>query len=193
MTTLARPSTFVTVLAWLALVFSGMATATGLLQSAMVAFLMPVGPLSASDAAQTPPVFRFLFEHFLAFVVALTAVWAATFTFAVGLLRRNEWGRRGFMGILAVWCVATVIATVVQQLTMSDLFSGAQAADVPADARSIILAMRLAGALFGVAFAGCLGWLTWQLSRPHIRAEFGPAMKMGRGEPASNQPPEDRK
>jgi hypothetical protein len=168
----ARPSTFVTVLAWIALIFSGMAAATGLLQSAMVAFLMPAAPMSASESAGVPPFIVFVFDHVLGFVVVLTAVWAATFVFALGLLRRREWGRQGFVAILIFWCITTLIIAVVQQTMMSDMFGGELAADAPAEAASIILVMRIAAALFGLVFAAAFGWLAWRLRSSSIRAEF---------------------
>ena len=167
-----RPSTFITVLAWLALIVSGLAGVTGLLQSAMVAYVMPATPMSAGDASEVPPFIVFLFDHFLGFVVVLTAMWAATFAFALGLLRRREWGRRGFIAILTLWCIITVTIAVFQQVMMRDMFGGAQAADTPAEAHTMILVMRIAGAIFAFLFTVTFGWLAWRLGSSRIRAEF---------------------
>ena len=168
----SKESTFVTVLAWLALILSGMAAATGLLQSAMVAFLTPAGPMSPNDAAGVPQFIAFVFDHFLGFVVLLTAVWIATFACALGLLRRKEWGRKGFVAILTVWCLATIAIAVLQQAMISDMFDGDNAAEAQGEAHTMILAMRITAALFAVAFAGTFGWLAWRLRSSSIRAEF---------------------
>lgn len=167
-----RPSTFVTVIAWLALLFSGMAAATGLLQSVIVAFLMPAAPIGASDSDGLPPFVGFVFSNFLGFVVVLTAIWAATFAFAFGLLRRKEWGRKGFVAILTCWSATTAVIAVLQQTLMSDMFGGARSAEAPAEADAIIFVIRIAAALFAVVFAGAFGWLAWRLNSPMIRAEF---------------------
>ena len=163
-------STFVTVLAWIALIFGGLSAISGLLQSVLVALVMPFEPMTADEAATTPLFFRIVFEHFRAFVFGFTAFWAVTFFSALGLLRRREWARRAFVILSAGVALVTVVVGVAQQSLIAAMFEGAEAP--PPDAATALLVMRVAAIILMLVFAGAFGWIALKLNTRSIRAEF---------------------
>ena len=160
------------VVAWLFLIFSGFAAAAGVFQAVFVGLLMPFEPMTPSEAGEVPGFVTFVFNHFLAVVLVMTAFWATTFCFALGLLRRREWGRKGFVVIVIVLCAGTVISTAIQQVMAAQMFNDQAMTDAPADMHTVILVFQVAVAVFGLLSAGALGWVAWRLNSASIRSEF---------------------
>jgi hypothetical protein len=164
-----KPSTFVTVLAWLGLLWAGFSIVMGVFQSIFVAVTMPNDPMSASEAAGTPAVFRFIFDHMLLFTIALASFWAVVFACALGLLRRREWGRKGFIALLLIGAIAAAGVGVLQQTLMGEMFASQdRSAELPA----MFLAMRIFSAIFTLVFVTGFAWLAIRLNSLPIRAEF---------------------
>ena len=166
-----QPSTLVTVVAWLGLLWSGFTTVMGLMQSLFVSF-MPTTRMSDAEAAQAgvPAGVRFMFDNMFLVEVGFTVLWAFMFVCSLGLLRRQEWARKGFLALLALGAVVTVALVVMQQTMMADMFDAATAEN--ADARTMMIGMRLMSALLGVLFVGAMVWLAMRLNSAYVRAEF---------------------
>jgi hypothetical protein len=163
-------STFVTVVAWLVLIFSGMSALAGLMQSVMVAALDPFPPVSPEEAATMPRLTLLLFNNFRAFVWGLTAVYAMTFAAGLGVLRRKEWARQLLIAIFSIAAVGSAAMAAVMQVVMNETFQGAT--DAPPDARTMMMAIRAFSVIFAVVFAGAFGWLAYKFTTPAVRAEF---------------------
>lgn len=163
-------STFVTVVAWLALIMSGLATVTGLLQSLVLMLGPAVPPMPEEEAAEVPLAMRIVFNNFQAIVFTITALWGATFASALGLLRRKEWGRRAFIVMLMVFTLGAAVVGVAQQIMMSQVI--ADGAEAPDEARTMMMAMRIGSAIFALVFTGAFGWVAFRLMSPRVREEF---------------------
>jgi hypothetical protein len=163
-----RQSTFVTVLAWLVIVFAGMSTLAGLLQSALVGMMMT--PLSESEAQTMPPLMRVVFANFDWLIYANTTLSAAALATGIGLLKRKEWARLVTIAMLIFSIVGTIALVIAQQFFIAAIFP--EGPDMPADVQSVMLAMRVGTAIFGLLFIVLHGWLTFRLLSPAVRAEF---------------------
>jgi hypothetical protein len=170
MTNSPAQSTFVSVLAWIMMIFSGFAGFGGLLQSVLVAFMLPIPPLTESEAANTPLIFNVIFANFHWFVWSLTAFWLAAFVFAFALLRRKEWGRVGAIAVLLILGLTTVVTAILQQMLVSGMFQSTT--DAPDEVAAFVVAIRIGTAIFGLLFVAVLTWLALRLNSPVIRAEF---------------------
>jgi hypothetical protein len=147
-------STFVTVIAWIFLV-----------ASAWIAYVVLAGPWThpAGDCCgilretTTPEDQRmtawlnFLTQHRISIFIGYTAILLSTFIASLGLLRRVNWARLLFMGIMGIAVLAIagliVLMNILQTLT------------------PILLVIRL-----GVA--AVFGWIAWKLRSPPIVEEF---------------------
>jgi hypothetical protein len=166
----AKQSTFVTVLAWMVIVFAGMSTVAGLLQVVLVSFLMPIPALSETDAREMPAMMRVMFANFHWMIYGSTLLSLLGLAAGVGLLKRKEWARIVMIGLLVLAAAGSAAAAIAQQLFVSAFFP--EGADTPPDVQSFMLVMRIAAAIFGLAFVVIHSWLAVRLNSPAIRAEF---------------------
>ena len=170
MTEPAKESTFVTVVAWLVIVFSGLGIFAGLLQSLIVVFAMPIPAMSEAESAQLPLAMRLIFQNFLWVVLAMTAFWMLTLVSAIALLKRHEGGRRVMTAVFGVAAIGTAAIALLQQTMMNWMFAGAS--DVPPDASAMILIMRTGSAAFALVFITSFTWVALRLNSATTRAEF---------------------
>jgi hypothetical protein len=182
---LTRPavpqSTFVTVLAWIFIVLAGFATLISLLQNVMINTVFPVDELqSASHSSASndaPAAAMFLASHVKLFFAAFLVVTASTLVAAAGLLRRRNWARLAFVGILLLGISWNVVALVAQQ------FFFASMPVVPPDApphfraesqamEGFFMVMRVVSVVMAVGFSVLFGWLVKRLLSASVAAEF---------------------
>lgn len=170
MTESTQQSTFVSVLAWIAILFSGMSAVMGWFQTVLISFLMPVPPMTSAEAEGVPVFVAWVFDNFQLFVVALSVFWSVAFVCSIGLLRRREWARLGFTALLAFLGVAAVVVAVAQNLMMSGFF--ASTTKMPPEFESGFLAMRIAAGVMMVVSVALFTWLAMRLNSAQVRAEF---------------------
>jgi hypothetical protein len=104
-----RRSGFVTVVAWLFLVLSGLATLGALLQ--LLALVVAPAEVSravnrvAQDTAVTqllPWPYMFMLHHVHLVALIKLTWWAVVLVTSIGVLRRQEWARRTFVAVFAI-------------------------------------------------------------------------------------------
>ena len=166
-----RPtSTFVTVLAWVSIILTGLMTLTTLFQNLMAWTIMRSeaarsGGADPSDLEDRPRLFAWIASHvelwfgfwFVVSVVALIA--------SVGLLRRRSWARRLYL-LLLILGIAWVLAGIGVLLFFFPNELRFEASPVVGQlwTLSMVVMSGATGALFA--------WLAWRLTRSEIRAEF---------------------
>ena len=92
-------SNFITVLAWIFIIGGGFTTLTSLMQVIMTSLMF------SNNEAQmfrehAPGEAKFMFQNMHLFVYMFPIVSIATLVSAIGLLKRENWGRFLFMGIM---------------------------------------------------------------------------------------------
>ncbi|MEO8674236.1 MAG: hypothetical protein ABI569_01575 [Casimicrobiaceae bacterium] len=104
-------SAFVTVVAWIFIVGTGVGVCVSILQAIMFVFIVPTEAFwSASnmslDPDQTPAIVLFIAGHMLLVFGVLWSIAVVTLIAAIGLLRRKNWARLAFIGLmgLAILC-----------------------------------------------------------------------------------------
>ena len=179
-------SSFVTVVAWIFIVLSGFATFVGALQNLMIRS-MPFDQFNtmlqdSTAASQIPGPARFMFSHFQLIFLATFLLSLVMLIASLGLLRRRNWARLVFMGLLVFGIVYMIGGLFIQQSFMSSFNSSFRAA-APQDSvfqanadqfRSMFTAMRVFMVVFSLGIAGLFGWIAVKLSSAKIRAEFVP-------------------
>jgi len=175
-------ASFVTVVAWIFIVLSGSSTVIGALQNLMIRS-MPFDQLNSalqdSTAAQLPAPARVLFSHFQLLLVATFLLSLLMLISSIGLLRRHNWARLVFMGLLVFGIIYLLGGLFLQQSFMSSFDKSFSTA--PQDSlfrantrqfQSIFTAMRVFMIVFSLAIAGLFGWIVARLGSAPIRAEF---------------------
>jgi len=168
-------SAFVTAVGWVFLAFSAIGTFIGILQNVMFATIFPSQELhraASSDPEFTrlPPFFRFFMAHpWLWFALALL-VSATTLVASIGLLRRRNWARCLFIGILGAG-----VAWFVGSLFLAwQMFSSGPFRDktTPAEFGGFLVVMQVFMAIFAIGLATLFIWMIRKLLSSQIREEF---------------------
>lgn len=179
-TTTAPSSSFVSVLAWVFIVLSSLTTLVALLQNLMLWLVLhDAAHASLRDmVAESMPSFAaFMLRHVAVFFVAFLLVSATTLVTSIGLLRRREWARRLFIGLMllaAVWQLGGLALQFVLMPQLADLAPQAPA-DFAANFRTMQIAMVALGSVIGLAFCALFVWIAWRLASAAVRAEFAAA------------------
>jgi hypothetical protein len=176
---MANRSTFVTVVAWIFIALSGFATLISALQNIMVWTMFSRPEMAEAMHAPppgAPPFAAFMLAHFHWFFLAFLLVCATTLVSSIGLLKRMNWARVVFVGLMLLG-IAWNMGGLVFQFGMFDEMRR-EFADVPKaagvpDMRASMIAIEVVSVLFAVGFSVLFGWIAIRLLSREIKGEFG--------------------
>ncbi|MBD8900480.1 hypothetical protein [Rhodanobacter sp. DHG33] len=174
-------SSFVTVLAWIFIGMTGFATLISLLQNLMLQWLF----LPTMQAHPMPPLppdmpapMQWIFAHMAWLFRAFLLVSSVTLIAAIGLLRRKEWARRLFIGLMGLAIAYHLLGLVWQWWFMGSMETIMHTPNMPADAEAMMHGfMRVAqvfGMLMALVFCALFGWIIHRLRSARVRDEFRP-------------------
>jgi hypothetical protein len=173
----ARHSVFVTAVAWIFIVLAGFAAFLCVLQSVMIATMFPPGVLlqgTMQPETHVREFARLFFNHIQLIFVLLLPVFTLTLAAAIGLLKRRNWARIAFIGLMGfgvVWNMAGVALMFYFLPSMAELL----ASQSPAYAAQSNL-MRNVFFVFDfvtdVGFIGLFAWIMNRLASEDVRREF---------------------
>jgi hypothetical protein len=172
------PATFITVIAWLFIILAGFATCVFLLQSVMIDSMLrpPDTQAAISDAGggDLPAFPAFVIRHMRFGMLAFLALCASTLLAAIGLLKRNNWARIVFIGLMGLGIVWNVGGVVIQYGVISALFRvhANEFNSVHSQWETITTIMAIFSSVIALGFACLFGWVIKRLVSPGIRGEF---------------------
>jgi len=167
-------SRFVTFTAWMFILLTVCFCASGLIQNATQAAWTPALP---GDAAPLPWLTGLMRRYLPAVISSGLALSIATLVCAIGLLRRVEWARRVFIGLLGVAIAVNLAGLWLQQEYMQMLVSSAlRQAALPQQAADVfggfVTAARVMAVLVTLGTCGVFGWVIQRLMSASVRQEF---------------------
>ena len=170
-------SSFVTVMACLSIALGVLGVVSGVIQGAMLVSVDP-GELMrqqfAAIGATLPPQLLWMFDHLglLNFLSLLSSALVTVVSW--GLLKRQEWGRLGFIACLLLGAVAGFFfaAWFVQVMAWMNAQVGTDMAATDPLFQSMQSAMKAVMIVSAVLIAAAHGGIIWKLCTPAIRAEF---------------------
>jgi hypothetical protein len=124
--------------------------------------------------ARLPSAVLWIFAN-LGLLNFLSLLSSALFTaVSYGLLKRFEWGRVGFVLLLAASALAGLLgaAAFVHFLSLASGMAGPGIAEIGPAFQSMQSAMKVAMIVAALLIAVLHGAIIWKLYRPEIRAEF---------------------
>lgn len=174
-------STFVTVVAWIFIGLSGMVTLISILQNILFATVFSDARMQEAMAAAPkqgmPPFFHLMFDHMRLFLLVLLIMSATKLVSAIGLLRRMNWARLLFIGLLGLDIAWSIGGAVLQQVFMSSMLDFAKnVPNAPSGfedgMKGMMIAMRVFSTLFALGFGLLYAWIIKRLVSQPIVAEF---------------------
>lgn len=180
MSELKQRSTFVTVVAWIFIALSGFGALIGILQNLMLQTVLRSAEFDQAMQAAPgqpglPPFATFLFENFQWFFLAALLANVVMLVVSIGLLKRRNWARLCFIGLMILSILWQVAGLAIQAMMFSfvhDQFAAAQAQGAP-DMTLFFVVMAVVCIFFALAFGALFGWIAWKLASKPIAAEFG--------------------
>jgi len=167
-------SRFVNFTAWMFILLTALGCISGVIGNATQA----AGTAALPGDVASLPWLTGLLRHYLPAVLGSgLALSLATLVCAIGLLRRVEWARRVFIGLLAVAIGVNLAGLWLQQEFMQMLVDPAlRQAPLPQQAASVlggvVTAARLMAGAMTLAASLFMGWVIGRLMSPAIRQEF---------------------
>ena len=169
-------STFVSVVAWIFIVLTGFGALIGLMQNIMVHTMFSVPEMktamnSPEAVSEIPPFARFMFNHFRLFVFLMFAITLFTLITSIGVLKRKNWARRVFIGLLGL-SILLLLGSIAAQFFFFPGSSGFGSEEIPAEMKTMMTFMQVFFAFFYGAIAVILGWIIKKLLSAGIAHEF---------------------
>ncbi len=167
--TVAPPSAFITVLAWVLIVLHGFGILSALMQNVMINVVFSSMANSAAGAGQEIDAAGLLFMRvlgllFLGFTVFLMYT-------AYALLKRRNWARRTYIVLFSLGIAFNVLMVVVLGI-VAVLFPSVGTESQAAEATVMFSAFAVVFGIVAIVFSALFGWLVWRLRSPGIRVEF---------------------
>ena len=172
-----RRSNFVTVVAWVFIVLSGLATAISLLQNVMLLTLFHGRDFAHMGQAAPPGMGGmpgFMVSHVQWMFLGFFVVSVLTLASSIGLLRREPWARWCFIGVMGLgiaWNLVGVVAQIGAIGAMGEHLHGPVVPGAP-DVRAFFMLMTTLGIVVAVGMSAVFGWIAWRLLSPALAAEF---------------------
>lgn len=172
-------SSFVTVLAWLGIIFFGLSSVVGLFQAFMFrTMFQPGGPFDAmrSDSFPGPPMpheMQYVLDHVEAFFLIYAACVALGLVASIGLLHRRNWARVIYIALLGANIVWSVVALLAGRHLMAAMpFPPADTLPNAPDVAGMMRMMSIFMTALTVVTSAVCAWLIVRLVSRPIRAEF---------------------
>ena len=172
----AERSEFVTVVAWVFIGLSGFMTLMSVIQYFMFGMMMSLGPMQdgMNEVGAHMPAAAFVFRHLRLLIGAVALLSLITLVVSIGLLKRWNWARLVFIGLMAVGIIWNVAGTIVQFMVLRAMPT--LPPDAPADFRNLFEAMmssmQIFSVIFGLGFCLLYGWIIVRLMSAKVRGEF---------------------
>ncbi len=171
-------STLVTAVAWIFIFLSGFAVLIGSLQGLLIFLVFPKAEMTealnaAAQAGEVPEVSRFMFQYMEWFFVGFLAVSIAALASSIGLLRRKNWARILFVGILGfgvIWNLGGLAFT----FSFMDPASFVAGQPAPPAFETMMKIMMWFNVIMALAISALLAWIIRKLTTEPIRSEFLP-------------------
>lgn len=128
--------------------------------------------LQAPSAAGVPPLAAFMTAHFQTFFFAFLIVSVLMLASSIGLLKRKNWARLLFVGLMILGIVWHLGGLVLQLTIFS--FMQENFADVPGapNMKPFIIGIAIVSVVFAATFSGLFGWIAKRLLSSAVAAEF---------------------
>jgi hypothetical protein len=178
-------SSFVTVLAWISIVFSGFAVFVGVIQNIAINTIFPLqemqnqaalGQAGAHGGPAMPAPMLFMLQHIQAIVALTLLSFILAFVISVGLLKRKNWGRIGFIAMMALGIAWNLGGLILQQQMFAAMNFPVQGDDdMGADFGKMMTFMKIFSLVLTLGLTALNGWIIKRLCSAEIRQEFDAA------------------
>ena len=179
-------STFVTALAWVFIGLAGFATFISVLQNVMITLMFPAEAMQAAanqagSDEHMPWFAAFMFQNIRLFFFGFLLLSSTTVAAAIGLLRRKNWARIMFIGLMVFGILQSIGGVVfsIVFFTAMPTFPSTAPPDFANQFELISKLMIGVNIVMAIGFSVLFGWIVKRLLSPAIRREFSSKAQRG--------------
>lgn len=172
-------SSFITSLAWIFIVLAGFGTAVTLLQNIMIMLVFPFDEMQASiretGRGQSMPWFaRLMFDNVRLMVGSIFCICVLTLVSAIGLLKRKNWARLVFIGIIGLGILYNIASALMPLLIFPSIPEAPQGAPPDIQGNFELMTEIMTGFIIAIstAFVALFGWIMKRFFSKEIKREF---------------------
>ncbi len=176
----SQRSMFVTVVAWIFIAISAFCSLTSTLQNIMLHTMLSeqgvdAAVLAANQSEGAPFFATFMVTHMAWFAGIVLVVSLTLLSSSVGLLKRKNWARWVFVGVMALG-IAWNIVGFVMQIVLFSSFPGVPSnapAEFQEQFRTMSIVMGVFGQVMALGLTVLFGWIIKRLLSKPVALEFG--------------------
>jgi len=165
-----KKSNFISVLAWIFIIGGGFSTLISIMQAIMFNSMFQNSNIQTFPE-HGPKTAKFMFENFGMFIYIFMIVSTTTFISALGLLKRKNWARYAFMGVLVFGIIWMLGSMLMQYMFFNDI-KIENPGDGFNDFQTTKNIMTIFGSIMTITFIGIFVWLIKKLISKDIAMEF---------------------
>jgi hypothetical protein len=168
----ARQSTFVTVVAWIFIIQSGFSAFVLFLEGLVFAVVFNSHAFAEKLPPNAPPITGAVLHVMIYFMFALCLFALFALSASIGLLRRRNWARLSFVGLLG-FAIFWIVLNLIFQIGMA-FFTPTPHVPQAQEAHSIMTVFAGFMSVLGIALIVLFAWIIRRLVTDPIRQEFLP-------------------
>ena len=176
MNDIKQQSTFVTVIAWIFIIFSGLGSLVSIMQNILIRTMFSGDRVQEAlsrteNTDQMPQMAKFMFQHMDTFFLAFMILTIFLFISSIALLKRKNWARLVFIVMMALGILWNIGGLFIQASIMNTMpqTTNAEMANQFNIAMSV---MRVGSYIFAAVFTGLYLWILVRLLSKDVKAEF---------------------
>jgi hypothetical protein len=174
-----QQSEFVTVVAWIFIILTGLASAVSILQNIMIRTMfsseqMREAMAQQQNAEQVPEFAKFMFANVENVFLVILVVFLIMFATSIALLKRRNWARITFIGFMILGVLWNIFGLVMQSVFIGDMPAPPDA-EIADQFDTIMSAMRIGTLIFTLGLTALYIWIIVKLSSRAVREEFNPS------------------
>ena len=170
-------SAFVTVLAWIFIVGSGLFCVVTFMQTVMVTVFFS-GQEIQQLPEDAPIVARLIAQYMHFFVYGMFALSVLAFVASIALLKRKNWARLTFVVLLGIGILWQVVGLALQALFLQDAVVPHQAEGF-SEFEAIKNTVVWVSFIFALLVSGLFAWIIKRLLSHSVVDEFKPVAQRG--------------
>lgn len=130
----------------------------------------------AEASSELPWIVRLIFANIQLYFAGFFVVSVVTLIASVGLLRRWNWARLTFIGLMVLGIFWNIGSLLVQQLMFQSISFPSPRTDAPHEFsrnfEAMATVLQVFSVVMAVALSALFGWIIWRLASKPIAAEF---------------------
>lgn len=173
---LPQRSKFVTILAWIAIVFHGFQTIMVLMQTVVFVPLSSMGLISQATAdpefLKMPKFVQWMFLHMREWIFIMFIICLINLISSIGLLRRQNWARIVFILMLFLGIIWNVLPVIFINAMMPTFNMPTAEPGLPNMALFFMM-IRIFMAVMAIGTTVLFAWIIKKLTSSQVKQEFG--------------------